>query len=68
MNYKLKAMRVERGIKQIELAKRLSITAQYLCKIENGEAEPRRNLMIAIAKELGVSVYKLFFEDEVEKS
>lgn len=63
MNFKLKAKRVELGIKQTELAKRLNISAQYLCKIENGDIDPRRNLMIAIAKELGMEPQKLFFDD-----
>lgn len=66
--YRLKAKRVEKGIKQSDLAKRLDITVQYLCRIEMGKVEPRRNLMISISKELGVDPQKLFFEDEIEKS
>jgi putative transcriptional regulator len=67
MNYKLKAKRVEKGIKQNEFARKLNITVQYLCKIEKGEVEPRRNLMIVIANELGTTPQQLFFEDDIEK-
>ncbi|AVQ40503.1 XRE family transcriptional regulator [Clostridium botulinum] len=63
MKYKLQAKRVEKGIKQKDLAKQLGITQQYLCKLEKGKIEPRRNLMISISKILNTDVKKLFFED-----
>ena len=55
MKYKLKSIRVGKGIKQNELAKVLNITPQYLGMIENGKAEPRRSMMISISKILNVS-------------
>ncbi|MEQ8156670.1 MAG: helix-turn-helix transcriptional regulator [Clostridiaceae bacterium] len=61
--YKLKGIRVMKGIKQSDLAKQLGITPQYLNKIEKGNAEPRRDLMIKIAKILDCSVTELFFEE-----
>lgn len=61
MEYKLKAERVKRGIKQGDMAKQIGISSQYLCKIEKGIAEPRRDLMIKIAKALGEDVKELFF-------
>lgn len=63
MLYKLKAKRVEKGIKQGLLSKQLGITPQYLGKIEKGEVEPRRDLMIKIAKLLGEDVKELFFNN-----
>lgn len=62
MLYKLKAKRVEKGIKQSFFSKQLGITPQYLSRIEKGEVEPRRDLMIKIADLLGEDVKKLFFE------
>lgn len=59
--YKLKSQRVRKGIKQGTLAKQVGITPQYLCKIEKGEAEPKRDLMIKIAEILGEDVKELFF-------
>lgn len=62
MLYKLKAKRVEKGIKQASLSKQLGITPQYLSRIEKGEVEPRRDLMIKMADLLNEDVKKLFFE------
>lgn len=61
--FNLKAERVRKGIKQGELADKVGITPQYLCLIEKGEVEPRRDLMIKIAKELNSDVVTLFFSD-----
>ncbi|MGH4140744.1 helix-turn-helix transcriptional regulator [Clostridium sp.] len=61
MSYKLKAKRVEMGIKQGDLAKQLQITPQYLCKIEKGEISPRLDLMKKISEILETSVQELFF-------
>ncbi|MDO5518590.1 MAG: helix-turn-helix transcriptional regulator [Clostridium sp.] len=62
--FKLKAERVNKGIKQKELAKELGITPQYLSSIENGKTEPRRDLMIKISKLLEISIQDLFFSEE----
>ncbi|WP_373845069.1 helix-turn-helix transcriptional regulator [Clostridium sp.] len=64
MAYKLKARRVEKGIKQSTFAKEMGITPQYLCKIEKGEADPRRDLMMRISKALEASPQELFFNEE----
>lgn len=62
--YILKSERTKQGITQKELAKRLKITQQHLCRIENGKSIPRLDLMKKIAKELNSSVQELFFSDE----
>lgn len=62
--YNLKAERVRKGIKQKEFAEKVGVTPQYLCLIEKGKVEPRRDLMIKIAKELDSTVQELFFSDE----
>lgn len=61
MLYKLKAKRVEKGIKQKEFAKELGITPQYLQLIETNKVDPRRDLMIKISDALDVSPQELFF-------
>lgn len=65
--YKLKAARVNKGIKQKDFAEQIGISAQYLCSIERCSTEPRRDLMIKIAKALNSSVQELFFSDEGAK-
>lgn len=63
--YKLKAERVNKGIKQKDLAKQLGVTPQYLNSIENGRTEPRRDLMQKISNLLEISIQELFFNDEI---
>lgn len=61
---KIKVKRIEMGIKQKDLAKRIGITAQYLMKIEHGEAKnPSIDIMKRISEELGESVEELFFSE-----
>jgi putative transcriptional regulator len=59
--YKLKAKRVENGIKLGDMAKHLAITPQYLCKLEKGEVSPRLDLMKRISEYLETSILDLFF-------
>lgn len=64
MNMNLKLARIKQGIKQKDLAINLGITPQYLNNIEKGKTEPRRDLMIKIAKALNTTVQALFFDEE----
>ena len=65
IKYKIKALRVGRGIKAGEFAKKLGISREYLRLIENGKAKnPNRDLMIKIAKSLNSTVQELFFSEE----
>ena len=64
MMSKLKVERIKKDIKQGEFAKKLGITPQYLRLIEKGAVEPRRDLMIKIAKALDTTVAELFFSEE----
>lgn len=61
LNYKLKAKRIEKGIKQGDFAKLLGISRQNLIFIENFKTEPRRDLMLKIADALNEDVTTLFF-------
>lgn len=65
MKHKIKALRVGQGIKQKDFAAELGISREYLRLIENGQAKnPRRDLMIKIAKALGTTVQDLFFSED----
>ncbi|SHF17836.1 helix-turn-helix transcriptional regulator [Alkalibacter saccharofermentans] len=61
--YTIKAKRVERGIKQMDLSQSIGISQQYLSKIEKNAANPSRDLMIKIAKELDADIKDLFFNE-----
>ena len=62
MGLKLKIKRIEKGLKQYELAKNVGISSQYLRLLEKGQANnPSRELMSNIAKELDSTVDELFF-------
>lgn len=56
--------RIKANIKQGDLANRLNISPQYLRKLEKNEANPSRDLMLRIAKELDTNVMDLFFDEQ----
>ena len=57
----LKAMRLERGLCQAEMAARLSISAPYYCDIENGnkQKDMAYSMMEKLASALGVPVQEI---------
>lgn len=62
MGLKLKIKRIEKGIKQKELAKSLGISQQYLSKLESETStNPSNELMLNIANQLETSVQEIFF-------
>ena len=65
IKYKIKALRVGRGIKAGDFANELGISREYLRLIENGKAKnPNAKLMKRIAYLLDSTVEDLFFSDE----
>lgn len=52
-------------ITQQELADRIGVTRPYLSRVENGASEPGGEIMLGIAKVLGVPVEDIFFLDDV---
>lgn len=65
MGKEIKKRRIELGIKQKELAEAVGVTQQHLGNLENGRCKnPRRDLMLAIAKVLETDVQTLFFSAE----
>ena len=65
MKYKIKSLRVGKGIKAGEFAKSLGISREYLRLIENGKAtNPNTKIMKEIAVALDSTVQELFFSEE----
>ena len=65
LKYKIRALRVGQGIGATKFANDLGISREYLRQIENGTAQnPRKELMIRIAKALNSDVQTLFFSEE----
>lgn len=56
----IKLLRVNAGIKQKDLAERLSISANYLSLLEHDKREPSISLIERLAKELDVSIGYIF--------
>jgi transcriptional regulator with XRE-family HTH domain len=56
----IKRLRLERGLTQVELAKRAAVTQAYVAKIESGDrANPSLAILKHLAKALGVPVTAL---------
>lgn len=62
MNYrlKIKEIRMQKGISQKELAKRISISSNYLSELEHTKFDIRFGLLLEIAKELNVDMKDLY--------
>jgi transcriptional regulator with XRE-family HTH domain len=64
----LKLIRIIRGLKQKELAKRLGISPNYLSSVENAKREPSLSFIKLVSKELDVPVSFLFLDNIDEES
>jgi len=59
---KLKIARIEKGLKQKEVAEKAGITYEYLSALENGRMKnPSKKIMDKISIVLGKSVNELFY-------
>ena len=66
MGYKLKEIREEKGITQEELEKASGVSRQTISAIENNDKyQAKTGTLIALARALGTTVDKLFFEKAV---
>lgn len=66
MGYKLKEIREEKGITQEELEKASGVSRQTISAIENNDNyQAKTGTLIALAKAMGTTVDKLFFENAV---
>lgn len=57
----VKLLRINAGIKQKDLAKRLNISSNYLSLIENNKREPSISLIERVSEELDVPVSYIFW-------
>ena len=57
---RVKYYREQLGLEQKELAKRIGITANSISNWENGRSRPDVNLLPALSRELGITIYELF--------
>lgn len=63
MGLKIKIKRIEKGIKQYQLANKVGISRNYMQLLEKGKAKnPSIAVMKAISRELDASVEELFFD------
>jgi putative molybdopterin biosynthesis protein len=61
---RVRAVRTARGITQVELARRASISRQALGAIESGLYQPSVTVALSLARELGEMVETLFAEED----
>lgn len=54
-NERLRELRTTQGLSQVELAKRLDVTKQSVSNWENDNIQPSIDMLVKIAKCLGVS-------------
>jgi transcriptional regulator with XRE-family HTH domain len=52
---RLRALRDERGLSQIEAAEGMGFSRPYLAGLEGGSARPGRNMLVAVAEFYGVT-------------
>ncbi|GEA17785.1 helix-turn-helix transcriptional regulator [Moorella sp. E306M] len=57
----IRRKRGEKGISQTRLATRIGRSPQLICDIESGRKKPSIDTLIAIAKELDISLDDIFF-------
>lgn len=65
MNFanKLKQLREEKGISQLELSKNIGVSPSSITMYEQGERVPRDYVKIKIAEYFGVTVESIFFDN-----
>ena len=61
---RIKHYRAQRGMEQKALADQIGVTGNSISNWENGRSRPDVNLLPAIAKALGISLYDLYGIDD----
>lgn len=64
MGVNIKIARIKKGLSQHDVCKLVNVGRVTLSKLENGEGNPRRSLMIKLSKVLDTPVEELFFREE----
>lgn len=68
MRTRLKALRVEKGLTQRQLAEKAALSLSYYTEIELGKKQMNERRLKSIAKALGVSTFDILEPDEVDQS
>lgn len=63
---RIKTIRINAGIKQKELAKKLGVTPNYLSLVECGKKQPSLPFMERLSKTLGAPINLFFLPAEAE--
>jgi len=66
MKNRLEELRLQRGIKQEELAAALKVSRQTISSLENGRYNPSIQLAFRLAHYFGLSVEEIFIYEEEE--
>lgn len=66
MKNRLEELRLQRGIKQEELAAALKVSRQTISSLENGRYNPSIQLAFRLARYFGLSVEEIFIYEEEE--
>ena len=62
---RLKIARIERGLSQAEISKKVGISVNYVSLIENGKKFPSLRTLANLAEHLGVSTASLLDDDQL---
>ena len=65
---RIKIVRQRRGLTQDQLAEQVGLSPKYISGIERGVENPTMDILIRLAKVLGVEPYDLFLFGELEES
>jgi putative transcriptional regulator len=63
MRNRLRVLRAERALSQADLAERLGVSRQTINAIEVGKYDPSLPLAFKLAREFGLPIEDLFFDD-----
>lgn len=66
MKNRLEELRLQRGIRQEELAAALKVSRQTISSLENGRYNPSIQLAFKLARYFGITVEELFIYEEEE--
>ncbi len=64
----IKLIRTARGVKQVDLAKSMKTSPNYISLVEKDKREPSISFLTRLAKELGVPLSVFFMCQELEGS
>lgn len=64
MKNRLEELRMERGMRQEELAAALSVSRQTISSLENGRYNPSITLALKLARYFGLTVEDIFIYEE----